>query len=647
MIVSGTTNRFELEEGDQFQLDNKKKSPNSFGRPKPSITHLIIHCTEGPNVAAAVGTFMTPQRTSTHLILGKDGRELVQLVDFSRAGVHASQYNGVSIGVELDYPGRLTTADQPFYKSMKMHQEKGIRVIYACSLNKDDAKEPNYQFWPVYPKEQVDAMFDIAQRLMKKYPELTEIWGHEELIKEKNDPGPAFPIYQFREKLLKGKKSSTIFQETTRVTRVRVQPGATAEALTNATIPARTPVVVTNRFRGWCLVHVMAELGGNPWVVGWVEQNAVRIRRQPLKVVNQRLATHDGKLFPFIQLPIQNYGEKEFIKKHKYIVMHITTGTSMQSTINYFKDPVNRVSSHLLIGRDGQVLQFVPFDKKAYHAGDSWWEGDANINDFSIGIELDNAGFLKNEGGEWKRLTTVIPNNQVTLKTHWHENRERGWHNFTQIQLDVTMDVLKALKAEYGIEEILGHDQVNLRDRVDPGPLFPLEDFRAQLFKGRRQPVIKEYLITQETPIYALANGEPPDLKHSTFKDKLEHKAVVEIKEKGREWSLVMVVNKSGLSGQTGWVKTNSLEATDKVAKFRSSFIQPLFKNSNAKTPPPTEILGGPFPVGTRIRLQEEREKWVLVAVLDTVKGLKGLQGWVPKEFTNIGQGARGGRPQG
>lgn len=48
-----------------------------------------------------------------------------------------------------------------------------------------------------------------------------------------------------------------------------------------------------------------------------------------------------------------------------------------------------RVSAHLLIRRDGEIVQFVPFDRCAWHAGRSRWQGRTKLNDFSIGIELE------------------------------------------------------------------------------------------------------------------------------------------------------------------------------------------------------------------------------------------------------------------
>ena len=54
-----------------------------------------------------------------------------------------------------------------------------------------------------------------------------------------------------------------------------------------------------------------------------------------------------------------------------------------------------KVSSHLFIDRDGSITQFVPFDKKAWHAGVSNFNGRENCNEFSIGIELEGTDELE------------------------------------------------------------------------------------------------------------------------------------------------------------------------------------------------------------------------------------------------------------
>ncbi len=67
-----------------------------------------------------------------------------------------------------------------------------------------------------------------------------------------------------------------------------------------------------------------------------------------------------------------------------------------------------RVSAHLLIGRKGEIIQFVPFHKRAWHAGNSAFNGRPNCNDFSIGIELEGADDIKYEAQQYEVLAQVI-----------------------------------------------------------------------------------------------------------------------------------------------------------------------------------------------------------------------------------------------
>ena len=67
-----------------------------------------------------------------------------------------------------------------------------------------------------------------------------------------------------------------------------------------------------------------------------------------------------------------------------------------------------RVSSHLLIRRDGEVVQYVPFTQRAWHAGVSSWQGRERCNDFSIGIELEGTDHDPYESAQYAMLGRVI-----------------------------------------------------------------------------------------------------------------------------------------------------------------------------------------------------------------------------------------------
>jgi AmpD protein len=75
----------------------------------------------------------------------------------------------------------------------------------------------------------------------------------------------------------------------------------------------------------------------------------------------------------------------------------------------YFKEIHQlKVSAHLLIKRDGVCVQYVPFDKRAWHAGKSVYEGRERCNDFSIGIELEGTEFVDYTDQQYLQLAVVI-----------------------------------------------------------------------------------------------------------------------------------------------------------------------------------------------------------------------------------------------
>lgn len=99
------------------------------------------------------------------------------------------------------------------------------------------------------------------------------------------------------------------------------------------------------------------------------------------------------------------------------------------------------VSSHLLIRRDGEVVQYVPFHKRAWHAGQSCFAGRERCNDFSIGIELEGCDDLPYEHIQYLRLAAVI---RALMKRYPEITRER----------------------------IVGHSDIAPGRKTDPGPFF-------------------------------------------------------------------------------------------------------------------------------------------------------------------------------
>jgi len=88
---------------------------------------------------------------------------------------------------------------------------------------------------------------------------------------------------------------------------------------------------------------------------------------------------------------------------------HLFTGTLPADAHPYFAEVhALEVSAHVLIRRDGEVVQYVPFDKRAWHAGRSSWQARENCNDFSVGIELEGCDDLAYEAAQYDSLSRVL-----------------------------------------------------------------------------------------------------------------------------------------------------------------------------------------------------------------------------------------------
>lgn len=161
------------------------------------------------------------------------------------------------------------------------------------------------------------------------------------------------------------------------------------------------------------------------------------------------------------------------------IILHYTGGAGALSSAHHLARPDTDVSAHLVIARDGGIIQLLPFDTVAWHAGRSAYEGRTNLNRCSIGIEMDNAGQLhRREGRFYSWFNREYMPDEVY--TDCENGRARYWHNYTGTQIQSVFAVCKLLLNAYPIRHIVGHSDVS-RYKTDPGPAFPMEKFRHQL----------------------------------------------------------------------------------------------------------------------------------------------------------------------
>ena len=107
-----------------------------------------------------------------------------------------------------------------------------------------------------------------------------------------------------------------------------------------------------------------------------------------------------------------------------------------------------RVSSHLLIRRDGEIIQYVSLDKRAWHAGASNFQGSENCNDFSIGIELEGTDDIPYSDAQYSQLAAV------------------------------TRGIQKSYPC-ITVERIVGHCDIAPERKTDPGPVFDWNRYRT------------------------------------------------------------------------------------------------------------------------------------------------------------------------
>ncbi len=153
------------------------------------------------------------------------------------------------------------------------------------------------------------------------------------------------------------------------------------------------------------------------------------------------------------------------------IILHYTAGYSLQSSAEWLCNPKSKASAHVIIGKSGNIIQLAPFNFITWHAGKSKWKDRTNLNNYSIGIELDNAGQLqKREDGYYTWFYKKVDRKNVVLAKHKFDKEVKVWEVYTKEQLVSLKALCKLLKKEYNIKNILGHDDIAPERKKDPGP---------------------------------------------------------------------------------------------------------------------------------------------------------------------------------
>ncbi len=145
----------------------------------------------------------------------------------------------------------------------------------------------------------------------------------------------------------------------------------------------------------------------------------------------------------FIDAPSPNFDART--KLPDMLVLHYTGMKNGPEALARLCDPEARVSSHYMVEEDGRIFRLVAEERRAWHAGRSFWKGEEGVNHASIGIEIVNPG------------------------------HEFGYRPFPEAQIAAVIALLGDIRTRWEIEDsrILGHSDVAPARKQDPGELFP------------------------------------------------------------------------------------------------------------------------------------------------------------------------------
>ncbi len=188
------------------------------------------------------------------------------------------------------------------------------------------------------------------------------------------------------------------------------------------------------------LLILVYSCGTNPYSkTNKVYREQAKVYAKELKELPPNENTTDTLYINYAQEPV---GTVNFnLRRPNYVVIHHTAQDSVQQTLKSFTLPRTQVSAHYVIAKDGTVYHMLNDYYRAWHAGAGQWGGNKDLNSSSIGIELDNNGF----------------------------------EEFSPLQINSLMKLLKKLKAEYKIpdENFIGHSDLAPSRKVDPNINFP------------------------------------------------------------------------------------------------------------------------------------------------------------------------------
>jgi N-acetylmuramoyl-L-alanine amidase len=267
----------------------------------------------------------------------------------------------------------------------------------------------------------------------------------------------------------------------------------------------------------------------------------------------------------------------------EFIVFHYTAGSSLSGAVSTLKASGN--SYNILIDKDGSIHQARAFNRSSGHAGRSNWKAasglhnGSSLNSNGIGISLVNVGLHDyfSQGRWWygydrtkkKYLSPSVADEDANKKSSiYAPGRQQHWDPYKSEQIEAAREIVAALVKEYPtIREIVGHDDIAIDGKFDPGPDFPLADFRAE-FKKTGDLGLKARV---KSPDKKLTIRDRPQHMGGQKIDELQQNDVDHIRSVtyAGASSPAVLVRPSGGRALTGWASVD-IDGSNKHAGFVS-----------------------------------------------------------------------------
>ena len=165
-----------------------------------------------------------------------------------------------------------------------------------------------------------------------------------------------------------------------------------------------------------------------------------------------------------------------WIKPDLILVHDTSSRLTKGNVVNYLKKNKPKVSYHVVIERDGTIVQMAPFNRRCHHAGRSSYKGRKWCNGFSVGIGIVNPGPLQGTAEKAKSWFGEWYSENIVEKRSPHHGSSHLWLAYTPEQMMALDEVVNGLREAYGDIPVSGHYVVSPGRKVDPAPTLRLSD---------------------------------------------------------------------------------------------------------------------------------------------------------------------------